>query len=171
MPSLLISLIIIGIVTFLVTVFQFINQRNQKARDKKFIDLFNRAGEEYGLSFSSQELLRNKIIGLDGIHRKFVVVNENEKSRVINLNEVKKCFIEKKLETYSRGNEKSSGYEMFVKKIVLKFQFNNRKEPQSIVFYDNLLNPPGEEKLMEAKARGWETILSKMIIHPVKERA
>ena len=171
MSTVIVSLIIIGVIAFLITGFNFLNKRNRKAKEQKFIDLFNRAGEENGLSFSSQEVLRNKIIGLDGINRKFVVVNENEKSRVINLDEVRKCSMEKHLETYSRTDEKSSGYEMFVKTISLKFEFKKKIDPETVVFYDILFNPEVEEKLMEAKAKDWEIILSKMIIDPVKERA
>ncbi len=171
MSTLIVSLIIIAFIVILVMGFSFLTRRNRKAKEQKFVDLFNKAGEENGLSFSSQEILRNKIIGLDGINRKFVVVNENEKSRVINLDEVGKCFMEKHLGTYTREDEKSSGYEMFVKTISLKFEFKKKKDSETIVFYDILLNPEVEEKLMEAKAKDWETILSKMIIDPVKVSA
>ena len=36
---------------------------------------------------------------------------------------------------------------------------------------DDLLNPQMEEKIMESKAKYWETILSKMIIDPIQARA
>lgn len=164
MSSIVVSLIIIAGVVLLILGFVFINKRNRKAKEQKFINLFNKAGEEHGLYFSSQEILRNKIIGLDGINRKFVVVNENEISRVINLDDVKKCSMQKNLETYTRTDEKSSGYEMFVKSIFLQFNFKDKRAAETIIFYDNLMQPQAEEKLMEAKAKDWEIILSKMII-------
>lgn len=171
MSTLIVSLVIIGFIILLIMGFVFLNKRNRKAKEQKYVDLFNKTGESYGLSFSSQEILRNKIIGLDGINRKFVVVNENEKSRVINLDDIKKCSMEKHLESYSRADEKSSGYEMFVKTIGLKFEFKMKKDSETIIFYDILLNPSVEEKLMESKAKDWETILSKMLIDHVKVRA
>ena len=122
------------------------------------------------MSFSSQEVLRNKIIGLDGLNRKFVVVNDNEVSRVISIDDVRKCAVQKNLETYTRADEKSSGYEMFVKSIFLEFEFKDKRPAEKIIFYDNLLQPQAEEKLMEAKVRDWEIILSKMIIDPVSTR-
>lgn len=171
MSTLIVSLVIIGFIILLIMGFVFLNKRNRKAKEQKYVDLFNKTGESYGLSFSSQEILRNKIIGLDGINRKFVVVNENEKSRVINLDDIKKCSMEKHLESYSRTDEKSSGYEMFVKTISLKFEFKMKKDSETVIFYDILLNPSVEEKLMESKAKDWETILSKMLIDPLKVRA
>ena len=171
MSTLIVSLIIIGVVLLLVMGFSLLNKRNKKAKEQKFVDLFNSTGVEHGLSFSSQEILRNKIIGLDGINRKFVVVNENEQSRVIDLDDVAKCFMEKHMGTYSRTDEKSSGYEMFVKTVSLKFEFKKKREPETVIFYDILLNPEVEEKLMETKAKDWEIILSKMIIDPVKATA
>ncbi len=171
MSTIIVSFIIIGAVAILIIGFNFLNKRSRKAKEQKFINLFNSAGEEHGLSFSSQEILRNKIIGLDGINRKFVVVNENEKSRVINLDDIKKCSMEKHLEKYSRTDEKSSGHEMFVRTISLKFEFKKNSNSEMVIFYDILFNPEVEEKLMEVKAKDWETILSKMIIDPVKARA
>lgn len=170
MSTLIVSLVIIGGVILLIMAFVFINKRNRKAREQNFINLFNKTGEENGLSFSSQEVFRNKVIGLDGIRRKFVVVNENEISRIISLDDVRKCSMQKHIETYTRADEKSSGYEMFVKSIFLQFDFKDKRPAETIIFYDNLLQPHIEEKLMEAKAKDWEIILSKMIIDPVKER-
>lgn len=171
MSTLIVSLVIIAGVVLLIMGFVFLNKRNRKAKEQKFINLFNKAGEDNGLSFSSQEVLSNKIIGLDGIHRKFVVVNENEVSRVISLDDVKKCSMQKNLETYTRADEKYSGYEMFVKSIFLQFDFKDKKPAETIIFYDNLLQPHIEEKTMEAKAKDWEIILSKMIIDPVEAGA
>lgn len=171
MSTLIVSFVIIGAVILLIIAFGFLSRRNRKAKEQRLVDLFNNVGEKNGLSFSSQEILRNKIIGLDGLNRKFVVVNETGNSTVINLDDVRKCSMEKHLETYSRTDEKSSGYEMFVKTIHLKFEFIKKMEPETVIFYNILLNPEVEEKLMEAKAKDWETILSKMIIDSVKTRA
>ena len=170
MSTLIVSLVIIAVVVLLIMGFGFLNKRNRNAKEQKFINLFNKAGEENGLSFSSQEVLRNKIIGLDGINRKFVVVNENAVSRVISIDDVRKCAMQKNLETYTRTDEKSSGYEMFVKSIFLQFDFKDKRPAETIIFYDNLLQPQAEEKQMEAKAKDWEIILSKMIIDPVDAR-
>ncbi len=171
MSTLIVSLVIIAVIVLLIMGFAYLNKRSRKAKEQKFIDLFNKAGEEHGLYFSSQEVLHNKIIGLDGIHRKFVVVNENEISRVISLDDVKKCSMQKHLETYKRADEKSSGYEMFVKSIFLQFDFKDKRPAETIVFFDNLLQPHAEEIIMESKSKAWEIILSKMIIEPVEARA
>ncbi|MEO6683484.1 MAG: hypothetical protein ABIN48_11745, partial [Ginsengibacter sp.] len=74
MSTVIVSLFIIGGVVLLIALFSFINKRSRKAKEQKLVNFFNRTGEENGLAFSSQEILRNKIIGLDGLSRKFVVV-------------------------------------------------------------------------------------------------
>ena len=78
MSTVIISAIFIAAVTIIFVAFSVINKRNIKKKEDKLLAQFSHAGSSNGLSFSSQEILRNKIIGLDGIQRKLVMVNEKE---------------------------------------------------------------------------------------------
>jgi uncharacterized membrane protein len=50
--------------------------------------------------------------------------------------------------------------------IYLKFTFKNSAQPISVSFYDSNVNSIYEMSELEAKAKTWETVLSKM---PFKE--
>ncbi len=171
MSTVIVSVILIGGIVLLIMAFNSINKRNRKKKVQELISLFNKTGEKHGLSFSSQEVLRHKIIGLDGINRKFVMVNEKEGSSIISLDEVKSCVMKKNLVNYQSVDQKDSGYEKFVSSIGLLFEFKNKKQTEQVLFYDNLLHPVAEEKIMEVKAKDWETILSKIIGSSEKVRA
>jgi len=55
------------------------------------LNTFNQAGADKGLTFSSQEVLTEKIIGLDGLHHKLLIFEFNNSNAImhINLDDVK----------------------------------------------------------------------------------
>jgi hypothetical protein len=171
MSTVMVSIILIGGIVLLIMAFNMLNKRNRKKKEQELISLFNQTGEKHGLSFSSQEILHHKVIGLDGINKKFVMVGDGQESNIVSLDEVKNCVMKKNFETYKAVDKKDSGYEKFVSSIVLLFEFKNKKQPVQVSFYDNLLHPVAEEKIMETKAKDWETILSKMISSSEEVRA
>lgn len=163
MSTVIISGIFVAAIVIIFVAFSAINKRNIKKKKDKLLIQFSLAGSSNGLSFSSQEILRNKIIGLDGIQRKFVMVNEKEECKVVALDEVKKCEVVKFFETYKMGDAKSNDTERHLTSIELLFQFKKNNDPVSIAFYDNMVHPIYEAGVMEAKANDWEKILSKML--------
>ena len=48
----------------------------KKKKEKLFV-FFSKLGSLYNLSFTGQEILRDKIIGLDGPRRKLLIVEES----------------------------------------------------------------------------------------------
>lgn len=171
MSTVIVSLTLIAAVILLFFFFSFLNKQNKKKQHQKLISIFNSTGVKHGLSFSSQEILGHKIVGLDGINRKFVTVNDKEETNIISLDEVRICEMKKNYQSYQPANQSDYGHETFVTSVVLHFEFKTKKPSLSIVFYDNLLQPVVEEKIMEAKAKDWEIILSKMIASREKVRA
>jgi hypothetical protein len=171
MSTVIISAIFIAAIVLIFFAFSFINKRNIKKKNQKLLSQFSHAGTSHGLSFSSQEILRNKIIGLDGIHRKFVMVNEKEECKVVALDEVKKCEVVKFFETYKMGDPKNNDTERHLTSIELLFQFKKNNDPVSIAFYDNMIHPVYEAEPMEAKAKDWEILLSKLLQAPQELRA
>ena len=52
--------------------------KQQKRREKKqLLQRFHQAGQEAHLTFSCQELLRNQLFGLDGVHRKMLLIEKD----------------------------------------------------------------------------------------------
>ncbi len=118
----------------------------------------SREGAANNLIFCSQEILQNKVIGIDGIHRKIMIL-EKIRNRydcsVICLDEVQTCELVEK-------NFRAIG---------LQFEFKKHSQPASIIFYDSLINSKRELELLKAKAEYWSVMLSKMLIANVRARA
>lgn len=163
----IVSVIIITAIVSLIALFIWLQNRDRIRKNKKLIHLFNKTGEEDGLTFSSQEILYNKIIGLDGLNRKFVVVNENGSSQIIDLNEVKSCHVQKKIIGHDSGSQNK---ETRVAYIQLYFHLEDKRY-ESVVFYDYMNQRGMEQKKLENKANDWKIILSKLLPEKRCERA
>ena len=123
-------------------------------------------GTGNNLSFSSQEILENCIIGLDGIQRKLLVLKKINKdeydSILLDLNDVKNCT---KRDIYTRiniGTSKKEKFENHIDKIVLDFDFMDNRQPVQILFFENVANDIFAMSELEQKAKKWEMIVSQI---------
>jgi hypothetical protein len=139
----------------------------------QILNHFSKVGSDYDLSFSSQEILKQCVFGLDGLHRKILIIkteNEQRVNKVIDLDEVRSCSVKRTFGSINAGDLKKKKLEQHLQKIVLQFEFSNNKLPIEIPFYDH-----GEYNIyqlshMEQKAKHWQAILSKLIC-PIKNIA
>ena len=173
MSTIITALLIIITTAGIPSIFILIKNKKNKKRNETFLNLFSQEGSKHGLSFSSQELLRNKIIGLDGIKQTLLAFDfENTKNVIcIMMAEVKKCTVEKKYDSIVIGTEKKAKIEPHLKSIDLKFVFKNDVETISVSFYDSDVNSIYEMSELEVKAKTWETLLTKMIFKELKATA
>jgi hypothetical protein len=89
---------------------------------------FSNLGATYNLSFTGQDILHDKIIGLDGLRKKVLVVEENEKkyeSKIIDLYEVNSCKVKKIYTDINSSNYKKDSVEDYLNSIALEFVFKN----------------------------------------------
>jgi hypothetical protein len=165
-------LIVIGAIC-IPLIFILINKNKNRKLNKKYLNLFGQEGAKKGLSFSSQQLLRNKIIGLDGTKQTVLVFDlENAANTIyIPLTTVKNCSVEKKYDSILIGTQKNAKIEPHLKSIDLEFAFKNGNEPVSISFYNGDVNSIYEMSELKAKAETWESVLSKMIFKDLEKRA
>ena len=173
MSTIIIALLIIISATSIPLIFTLINKKKVKKRNETFFNLFSQEGSKQGLSFSSQELLRSRIIGLDGIKKMLLVFDFENAGNIIciAMEEVKKCTVEKKYDSIVIGTEKKAKFEPHLRSIDLKFAFKNSSETISVSFYDSNVNNIYAMSEMEAKAKTWEAVLSKMIFKELKVSA
>lgn len=159
----------IGIVLLLL----FINKRNTKKRTKALLNAANEAGAGEGLNFSSQEILKDKIIGLDGVNQRLLIFDFQNTNQVTNIQlaDVKECSIKKEYESINFGNNKKADIEQQLRTIAIKFSFRHKTGFFSLSFYDSMLHSVYEIAELEAKAKHWETILSKLILKDSKATA
>ncbi len=132
---------------------------------KKLLMYFSEEGIRNDLSFSSQLILKDCIIGLDGINRKFLIAKQEDgalSSFLIDLNDIKTCTVKKEYGFIKGGDLRNKTLDQYLDKIVLHFEFKNGKADAEIPFYRPFDNEIFEMPELEQKARRWETIISKM---------
>lgn len=122
-------------------------------------------GSRYGLSFSSQLVLNDKIIALDGLQKCLLVVEMNNKPstpNIIDLKKVSAVTVRKVYGKINQGELESRGIDEFLDKVDLQFQFNNGPETIVLPFYDRLVNHKRHRAKLARNAKNWQMILSKM---------
>ena len=173
MSTIITALIIIICTIGIPSIFILIHKKKNKDRNQSFLKLFTLEGTRQGFTFLIQDILRNKIIGLDNNRQTLLVfVFGNGGDFIcIPMGEVKNCSVEKKYDSIVIGTEKRAKIEPHLRSIELKFTFQNRSVPVSVSFYDSSFNSIYELVELESKANTWEAILSKMIVKEQKVTA
>lgn len=142
---------------------------------KRLLDYFSRLGSKYNLSFSSQEVLRNCIIGLDGVQRKLLVLNGINKGvlteHVIDLNQVANCSVKKQYGHIRVNGLRKRRLEQYLENMTLHFKFLPEKPPTEIPFFKQAEDNISELSELENKAEKWKVILSKMLPVSLKKSA
>jgi hypothetical protein len=165
MSTLIVAAILIAGTILISVIFININKKNERKRRESLLSQFSKAGSERGLSFSAQEVLKNKIVGLDGLQRKLMVYEFSTSNvTVIDVGAIKNCSVKKGYESLNIGTGKKSKVENYLTSIVIQFQFIGNADPISVSFYDSACNSIYEMAELEAKAKDWVTVLSKMLV-------
>src|SRR5689334_17409469 len=110
MSNLIVAAIIIGTITAICFLLITIANKQKNKRMNSIMKKFSNLGTTYNLSFSSQEVLGNVIIGLDGINRKLLIleINSVQTDHVIDLHKVKHCTVKKYYGSIKPGGLKSN---------------------------------------------------------------
>jgi len=166
MSTIIVAAILISVITGICLILVSINNKHRRKTASELLNHFSKLGTENKLSFSSQEILENCIIGLDGIQRKLLILKKIDQdeydSILLDLNEVKKCS---KKNIYTRvniGTSKKERFENHLDKIVLDFDFIDNRQPVQILFFEPITNHVFAMSELDQKAKKWETILSQI---------
>ena len=138
--------------------------RNSKFNKVKY-SLLSKLGSMFNLSFSSHELLDEKIFGVDGIKRKILVVEENNGSNssyIIELDKVKSISMKTVYDSIKPEELRKRRLEEFLKTIHLQFEFNDGRDAVALPFFENKKNDIADLPLLERKTKNWKMIFSKM---------
>ena len=168
----IVCILLIALMMFAATL-RLISFISERKKNKLCLRL-SKEGASKGLIFCSQEVLADTVIGIDGIHRKILVV-ERKAHRyhctIISLEEVHHCQLLSNEGLIRRKN--FSTLSAYLKSIVLelRFEFNNSHETASIIFAKGLNTSKRELELLRAKAEFWSVMFSKMLTHRISARA
>jgi hypothetical protein len=175
MSTIIVAAILIAGTISICLILVSINNKDRKKTTAELLNRFSKLGTENDLSFSSQEILGNCVIGLDGMQRKFLVLKKIDTDKyaslLIDLSEVKSCSKKKIYRNVNIGTGKKEKFENHIDKIVLDFDFIDNSRSVQISFFEPIVDPPLTMPELEQKAKNWETILSKIINPGLKKIA
>jgi hypothetical protein len=162
------------LITCLLAAVLFVRNRQKRKAMKKLLYRFSQLGSEYNLTFSGQEILRDSILGLDGMKRKLLILKKNEAAgddiKYIDLQNVKHCSVKKYYGTIQAGALKGDALEQYLQRIVLHIEFQV-DTPTEIDFYHHGYEPSSRVREMEIKSGYWGTLLNKMLNPPARKIA
>jgi phosphoenolpyruvate synthase/pyruvate phosphate dikinase len=140
---------------------------------KQLSDYFSRLGSKYNMAFSGQEILRDCIMGFDGIQKKLLVLSGIKKGpfreHIIDLNEAISCSVKKYYGRIDANGLRKKQLDQYLEKMVLQFGFRSKREPADILFYTRIYNDISELSVLEQKARKWRELLSKIFPDPLNK--
>lgn len=124
-------------------------------------------GSKLNLSFSSHMSLGSKVIALDGIKKKLLVLDINDAAKrhyIIHLDWVKAISVKKNYCSIKPGELNKRGFEEFLETILLHFEYRGERNTVALPFYERGKNSFSDLAMLERNARNWQMILSKMIV-------
>jgi hypothetical protein len=141
---------------------------------KQFLDYLTRLASLHNLTLSNQEILKDYMIGLDGLQKKLLVVSGILKGRhhhhVIDLNEVSSCSVKKYYGRIEINGLKNKELNQYLDKIDLQLEFQSNKKPADILMYKRTDNDIRELPELELKARKWMKLLSEILPGSLKKK-
>ncbi|MGZ8537780.1 MAG: hypothetical protein ACXWV9_05910 [Flavisolibacter sp.] len=174
MSTIVVAVILIAAIIAICLPLISIANKQKNKRMNKILKHFSELGTYYNLSFSSQEVLSNVIIGLDGIKRKILILEAIDTSfnaHIIDLNAVKHCSVKKYYGHIKPGGLNNNHLESFLEKISLHFEFQNGSESKEVVFYNHFENQTYQLSVLEQKALNWKESFEKMLNVTLKKIA
>ena len=139
--------------------------RSIKLDKNRYLQL-NELVSKYNMSFSGHDVLGNKIMGMDGIKKKLLILeetNDHSHSYLVDLDTVAAITVKKIYNSIKAGELKKRKIAEFLKTIQLQFEFSNGKEDLVLPFYESTTDNISELPGLERKIKNWQMILSKMM--------
>ena len=124
MSMLIVALIVVSGIAVVLLLLVFLHNRQNKRRKGKMLRCFSELGSEYNLSFTSLEVIGNRIIGVDGLKGKVLFLENDDDSpiwSVIDLSEAKSCQVKKVYGNLNAGKSSERSTETYLQTITLEF--------------------------------------------------
>ncbi|MEP6626854.1 MAG: hypothetical protein ABJA32_02675 [Ginsengibacter sp.] len=166
------SILLVGLLYFGSVPFAVATSRKKTV---KLLRHLSNEGAANNLVFCSQEVFQNRVIGIDGIHRKIMLIEKSDRnyqSSIISLDEVNDCQLITNHDSQQERGRQNVGGEIDSPTVEIRFDFNNHSKPAFIKFGDGLIDSRKELDFLRAKAEYWCIMFSKMLhVHGIEARA
>ena len=126
------------------------------------------------LNISNQDEVGPHVIALDMMKRKLLYVKTTPTASscsIIDLNDLEACSIKKEYNSIDAGELKTKKLHHFLKSVFLNLVFKNGSRTVSLTLFDAQKEQPGNIEQLEAKAKKWESIVSKLLPVHIGDRA
>lgn len=140
--------------------------RHRKGRPGRWYATLRRLGEAAGLSLTSQEVIAGGVMGLDMGRRVLLVVLFNGPRHqwfTIPLAETTSCMVLTLYQVQPTATTNIYTINESIDQVVLQFHFKNGDPPVAVPFYSARHHSVAELPAQEAKIRGWQHFLSKLL--------
>lgn len=126
------------------------------------------------LYFSSPDEVGANVIAVDVQRRKLLYLKKTTKASsclIIDLSTLENCSVRKEYNSIDAGELKNKKLHNFLKSIFLNLGFKNNSNRIMLPLYEEETDRYEDVIQVEAKAKKWETIVSKFRPVQIKERA
>jgi len=167
MSHLTIASILVLTISIIITFLVIMHNNQLKARKNSILSFYKNAGIVHNLSFTDEEVLQDKVLGLDVSKRKLLIAEEQAEeynTRVIDLREIAACTVKKIYGAINSHEYKRNKTEDYLKSIALEFEFTTGGAPMAVHFYRNTTNTVYEIRELEGRAKNWAKMLSNLTV-------
>jgi hypothetical protein len=106
------------------------------------------------------------VLGIDGIHRKLMMIREVEgvtNFNIIDLDKITACYVHKEYQSIRAGALQNGSPNQYIRSVTLDLRIAGGTTV-SLPFYEKDKDKPDEIHICEARARDWESMLNKMLV-------
>ena len=126
------------------------------------------------LSFSNFDEVGGGLIAIDTTKKKLLYLKNapgTSSCLIVDLSNLKECTVKKQYDSINPGELNKKKLSDFLRSMFLSLRFKNDPAPFSLSLYEAQKDKQHEVEQLEAKAKKWETIFSKLLPTLVLERA
>jgi len=175
MSTILVAVILVSFIAAVVLALIWVNNRDRKKATLNLLNKFSDKAMENNLSISSQEVLDNTLIGVDGVQRKLLIVKkigtDRYDSHLIDLREVKSCRKKSVYKSANLAGGKKSGIGNHVEKVMLEFEYTDGGTLPKLISFGSLDNHILTMSELDEKAKKWEGMIAKLLSNEFKKIA
>ncbi len=146
------------------------NSHHKRINNGQLLHRFSELGTKYQLAFSCQLDLPGILVGIDGIRRKMMVLNNRENLlewKLVDLMAIRSCTILKTYDSIMAGELASCSPDRYIHDISLRIITQNNEEillPFYIRHLHNLKDLPRITKT----AQDWHHMILKLLPQPIR---
>jgi hypothetical protein len=152
----------------IVPLYRFLN-----SRIKRFFSLA-KVAKERKLNFSNLDEVGSSVIAIDTAKRKLLYLKsapDNSSCLILDLNNLHECTIKKQYNGINAGDLNKRKMSDFLRSVFLNLRFKGDPATITLSLYEAHKDKQDDLEQLEANAKKWETIVSKLLSVQILARA